>query len=332
MKDLLLIVRSSGRIAYANDLAVSRFGDVVDRELEAVVDAATAAAVLHEACKSGWTGSLTARAKDNTTFEAAAQCIPIREGDKQSVVLAMKDIEREKAEKDALFQSQKMILLGELITGTSHELNNPLAIITGYSDLLLEDPGLPREHQEKLESIRRSALRASSIVHALVSFARKRKSERVTTQINTVITTVLRFKDYDLNTSGIEVDTDLGENLSPVLVDQNQIQHVLLNIISNAQEAVLKHTEGRKISIRTTSDGPFILVRVRDTGPGIPKEDIERLFEPFFSTKQSRNPRGLGLAIAHGIVVEHGGDIRIDSEIGRGTEVVIQLPIPGAEA
>jgi CheY-like chemotaxis protein len=182
------------------------------------------------------------------------------------------------------------------------------------------------DQQAKIESIRKNAHRAANVVHSLLAFARKRKPERVETDPNLVVKAALQLKEYDLRTSGIRVEERLGQQLPPVFADPNQLQQVLLNILNNAQDAVLTMSSARGISITTEGVDGKILIRVQDSGSGISKQDLKKVFDPFFTTKPLGKGTGLGLSISYGIIREHGGDIEINSQVDRGTQVTITLP------
>jgi CheY-like chemotaxis protein len=220
-----------------------------------------------------------------------------------------------------------MLTLSELVAGTSHELNNPLAIVTGYADLLLEDGALTTDQRSKVESIRKNALRASSVVHSLLAFARKRKPERVRTDVNGVIVAAADLKEYDLSTNGIAFEKVIEPNLASVFADPNQILQVLLNIINNAQDAVSAGTPAPKIVVRSESRGDSVVIIVEDNGSGITKMNLKKVFDPFFTTKPVGKGTGLGLSISYGIIREHNGEITIRSEVGKGTQVLIELPV-----
>jgi two-component system NtrC family sensor kinase len=244
-----------------------------------------------------------------------------------NINLLIEQTGRERIDHDALMQSEKMITLGELVAGTSHELNNPLAIVTGYSDLLLEDRDLTGDQRTKIESIRKNAMRASSVVHSLLAFARKRKPERLQTDLNTVVAEACQLKEYDLRTSGIAFEKRFAPDLQLVYADPHQIQQVVLNILNNAQDAVLSHSGNKPwIAVSTEGLNDRVLIKIRDSGPGIPKVDLRKVFDPFFTTKPVGKGTGLGLSISYGIIREHGGSITIDSNPVDGTMVVIAVP------
>jgi PAS domain S-box-containing protein len=325
--DSILIANPGGLITYVNEAGIKTFGEVVGQNLRDLMDGKSAEAVFANGQLEEWKGEITVRRGDGSTFDGFLSSTPILDNNRvTSVVAIIQDFTDEKAARESRIQSEKMITLGELVAGTSHELNNPLAIVTGYSDLLLEDESLGSEQRSKIESIRKNALRASSVVHSLLAFARKRKPERQHTDLNRVVNAAADLKDYDLLTSGIQFGKDLQEVLPPVFADPNQLQQVLLNVINNAQDAVL-NVASPSIHLHTEADEKWVRITVEDNGAGISKADLKKVFDPFFTTKPVGKGTGLGLSISYGIVHEHNGSIRVRSEVGQGTQVCIELPI-----
>jgi len=329
--DTILIARSDGQVTYLNDAGIRMFGDVLGKQLKDLIGAESAARVLSLEQPPEWKGEVSARKSSGVMFDGFLSSTPVLENGKLvEIVAIVQDITHEKAARDAVIQSEKMITLGELVAGTSHELNNPLAIVTGYSDLLLEEGRLAPEQRSKVEAIRRSALRAANVVQSLLAFARKRKPERVRTEVNLAVNAALRLKEYDLHTSGIRLEKDLCPTLPPVFADPHQIQQVLLNLINNAQDAVLSGSRSPRILIRTEASDHAVCIRIEDNGTGIKKTDLKKVFNPFFTTKPVGKGTGLGLSISYGIIREHGGQIHIQSQVGQGTEACIELPIDDA--
>ncbi|HLH32945.1 MAG TPA: ATP-binding protein, partial [Terriglobia bacterium] len=150
--------------------------------------------------------------------------------------------------------------------------------------------------------------------------------ERIQTNANSVVSAALQLKEYDLRTSGIRLEQRLAPKLPPVFADPNQLQQVVLNVLNNAQDAVLASSNARRIAIITESVDGRVCIRIEDSGSGISKEDLRKVFDPFFTTKPLGKGTGLGLSISYGIVREHGGDIQIQSQLGYGTQVAITLP------
>ncbi len=330
--DAIIIARADGHITYANAAGTRLFGGLAGKTLTAVFGEETAASVFSRESPQEWKADVSVRKADGTAFDAFLSSSPILEdGELKSVVLIVQDVTREKAAREAVAHSEKMITLGELVAGTSHELNNPLAIVTGYADLLLEEDGLNPEHRSKIESIRKSAIRAANIVHSLLAFARKRKTERTRTDINEVIEAALQLKEYDIRTSGIRLEKSLAPDLPPVSADPHQMQQVFLNVLNNAQDATGSSPDDRVITVKSETRDGRVLVTIEDTGTGISKADLKKVFDPFFTTKPLGKGTGLGLSISYGIVQEHGGEIRIQSQLGHGTQISIELP-PGYSA
>ena len=279
--DSILIAKSSGTITYVNEAGLRTIGNVVGSNLKSLIDRSAISTIFFEGTPREWKGDVAIHKPDGTRFDGFLSATPILDKDRVTTIVAIiQDITKEKAARDALMQSEKMITLGELVAGTSHELNNPLAIVTGYSDLLLGEPGLTADQRSKIESIRKSAVRASGVVHSLLAFARKRRAERVRTNLNEVIEAAAELKDYDLKTSGIRFHKNLASPLPPVFADPNQLQQVLLNVINNAQDAVLLGAEEPTIVIGTAARESTVLITVRDNGPGIARGDIKKVFDP----------------------------------------------------
>jgi PAS domain S-box-containing protein len=326
--DTILIAHAEGPITYANQTGVNLFGDPVGRPLSDILGEEAAAAILSTVAPREWKVDLAVRTADGSMIDAFISTSRILDNDKlTSVVLIVQDITREKAARDAFAQSEKMITLGELVAGTSHELNNPLAIVAGYADLLLEEDSLKPDQRAKIESVRKNAVRAANIVHSLLAFARKRKPERVRTDLNAVVEAAVQLKDYDIRTSGIHFEKRLAQSLPSVSADPNQIQQVLLNVINNAQDAVLSNKNSPKITVRSEARNGKVWIKVEDNGAGISKRDLKKVFDPFFTTKPLGKGTGLGLSISYGIIRAHGGDIRIQSRPGQGTQVSIELAV-----
>jgi len=227
---------------------------------------------------------------------------------------------------DQLLQAEKMTALGELVAGVAHEINNPLASIMGYTQLLLSE-NVPAGIRRRLEVIFTEAERAGKIVRNLLAFARKRPAEKKYLGLNGVIEKTLELKEYHFRSSQIRVEKDLTPDLPMTMLDYSQMQQVLLNLLNNAEQALDEAGRGGTIRLITQKVGGRIEARISDDGPGIPPELQTRIFEPFFTTKKEGKGTGLGLPLCYGIVKEHGGTIRVESEAGVGTTFIIELPV-----
>ena len=230
-----------------------------------------------------------------------------------------------------LIQAEKMAAIGQLVSGVAHELNNPLASISAFAQLLLADESLSAEHRHSAEVMRAEATRAARIVHNLLTFARQHKSEKVPADINQVVLDTLELRAYELSVRGVQVSRQLDETMPVTMVDVHQLQQVLLNLITNAEQA-MEDAPGRRhrLTIRTRMENDVVRLEVEDTGPGIPNTVMSRLFVPFFTTKPSDKGTGLGLPISLGIVREHGGRIWAENVAG-GARFCVDLPLVSCE-
>jgi two-component system NtrC family sensor kinase len=240
-----------------------------------------------------------------------------------------KDISNEKLLQQQLIQSEKLSAIGELISGIAHELNNPLTGVMGYSQLLQLRKDLDERAKENLHKINNLALRCQKIVQNLLSFARKQKPERTMSDINDILEKTVELRGYELQVNNIEIARELDGNLPKTIVDAHQLQQVFLNIVTNAEQAMLEaHGNGRLIiRTRTNETNTRILVEIIDNGPGIPESYLTRIFDPFFTTKEVGKGTGLGLSLSYGIIKEHGGNIYAQSQMGKGSTFVIELPV-----
>ncbi|MBI2188610.1 MAG: response regulator [Acidobacteria bacterium] len=233
-----------------------------------------------------------------------------------------------------LLQAEKMAALGQTISGVAHELNNPLATILSWAERLAEKT-LEPSARRGIDVILGEADRAARIVRNLLTFARKRQSTRTMIDVNRVVTDTLALRAYEHRLSNITVDAALATGLPQVFADPHQIQQVLLNLVINAEQAMLSANGRGSLVIRTwhNSDDDAVVIEVNDDGPGIPVDVRTKIFDPFFTTKEVGKGTGLGLTVAYAIVQEHGGHIRLESRPGRGASFVVELPVSGgAEA
>jgi len=229
-----------------------------------------------------------------------------------------------------LVQAAKMSALGQLVSGVAHELNNPLSVIVGYGQLLLARE-VPTAVLRPIELMVSQADRMAKIVRNLLLFARQRPAERTTVNVNEVMEQTLALRINQLTVSGIAVDKKLARGLPPVMADPHQLEQVFLNLLLNAEQAMLEGKSGGRITLNTTvsRDGRMVHAEVIDDGPGIPQDALPHVFEPFFSTKPVGSGTGLGLSVSYGIVEEHGGHLVVESRPGR---TVFRLEMPVAQS
>jgi two-component system NtrC family sensor kinase len=243
-----------------------------------------------------------------------------------SVVVVMTDITDAALLQAKLAHSEKMATIGRLVSGVAHEINNPLAAILGFTDLLLENPEMPASARDDLQIILQETQRTKVIVQDLLSFARQRPVQRELVQVNGVLRQTIKLRSYDFASHGVEVVEEFDENLSPALGDAQQLQQVFLNILNNAYDAVQEAGERGRITIRTGQRDGSIEIAVTDNGKGI--TDPQKIFDPFYTTKQAGKGTGLGLSICYGIVRAHGGEIQCwNNAENRGSTFVVRVPV-----
>ncbi|HZE88675.1 MAG TPA: ATP-binding protein, partial [Verrucomicrobiae bacterium] len=264
-------------------------------------------------------------------YQVSAAPVTGLRGAHEGIVLVLSDVTQQRRLLDQLAQSEKLSSLGVMISGFAHELNNPLASITGFAQLLAERD-LVADVQKKIAAINSEAKRCHRIVENLLRFARKQPSERRPVDINSVLGSVLQLMGYQLQSDGIIVDVDLDRNMLPLIGDFHALQQVFVNIIHNARQAMKQKGGGGLLTIVTRLAGRTCSAEISDTGPGIPAENLRKIFDPFFSTKPVGEGTGLGLSIVYGTIQEHGGTIHARSRVGSGTTFVIEIPASGAAA
>jgi signal transduction histidine kinase len=222
-----------------------------------------------------------------------------------------------------MVQTEKLVSLGQLAAGAAHEINNPLAAILGYSDLLADDPTLPEKARGTAGKIRDQARRTKTLVANLLRFARQVPPERTLLDINTVVTNAVQLRALDLRTSKSRIELQLESVLPGVRGDGNQLLQVFFNIVSNAIDA-MEASQGGVLTIKTIRDRGNVVILFSDTGPGI--KDPHRVFDPFYTTKPVGKGTGLGLSICFGILQEHAGKILCYNSQQGGAVFRVELP------
>jgi two-component system NtrC family sensor kinase len=230
---------------------------------------------------------------------------------------------------EQLLQSEKMSAVGQLISGVAHELNNPLTAILGYAQLL-ESEALTEHSQDYVAKLYKQAQRTHRVVQNLLSFARQRKPAKMPVDVRRIVEDTLALRDYDLNLHNIAVVRNYVENIPPVVADAHQLEQVFLNIINNAVDAMLEHSRGGHLEVSITNQDSHVSLEFRDSGPGI--KEVNRIFDPFYTTKSVGKGTGLGLSICYGIIKEHGGDIRAFNHAGGGAVIQVVFPVAAAGA
>jgi signal transduction histidine kinase len=241
-----------------------------------------------------------------------------------------KEEEKRRKLEEQLFFLQKIETIGTLSGGIAHDFNNILATIMGYTDIIKRVPELPDEVKEYLESIEQSTTRANDLIHQLLTFSKKIKPQFQEGKLNDIINEAVNFIKPVLK-ENIHLETSIADNVYDVLADHNQIHQVIMNLVSNAQHA-MRNTGGTlsitlENSCADTGEEIYcVSLVIKDTGEGMSKETLQRMFEPYYTTKEVSEGHGLGLSMVHGIIENHNGHIYVNSKIGVGTEIEIQFP------
>ncbi|MBA4357023.1 MAG: PAS domain-containing sensor histidine kinase, partial [Desulfovibrio sp.] len=275
--------------------------------------------------------------KGNKPFYVNVHACPISYKGRHAIIIAVTDI-TEMIEKDAqLIQAGKMKSLGEMSAGIAHELNQPLNAIKMGSEFLalMEEQGrtaTPEQFHQVVLEISAQVDRAAEIINTLRAFGRKAEMLKERIDVNKPIGSVLTIVRRQFELDNIRFNLELAQDLPPILVQDNRLQQIFFNLLTNARDAINEASKAsdmdarRSIGIRTCAEGGGVGVDFSDTGVGIPDEVRDKIFEPFFTTKETGQGMGLGLAITYGIVRDYGGQIRIDSEPGKGTTFHLFFP------
>ncbi len=249
------------------------------------------------------------------------------------LLVRLRDLTEQERLQAELIQAQKMEATGQLVSGVAHELNNPLAAILGFSQLIRRDPNLPEDLRHNADLLVEEATRTRRIVQNLLDFARQRPPERHPTSIRALIDSVIALQSYSLGQGRIELELDVPDDLPVVELDRGQLQQVLVNLTHNAVYAI-RQSDGGRIRISGALEGGTddrrVRITVMDDGPGVEPEHVGRLFEAFFTTKPPADGTGLGLPVSYGIVRSHGGELRYaPASWGRGAAFTFDLPVRG---
>src|SRR6202167_4160505 len=340
-QSMILVLDTAGLVSYANRRCFEagyREQDLLGHSLVQMV-APARRPLLAEALER----TLQGAALDNleiplsrgngSTGQFSVSLSPMRDeqGDINSVVVVMTDITDAADLQAKLMHTEKMAALGQLVSGVAHEVNNPLAAIVGFTDLLLENTDVPENAKEDLRVILQEAQRTRVIVQNLLSFARQTPAQREPLQVNSILQQTLKLRAYDLSNHGVELVENYDAELPMIIGDPHQLQQAFLNILNNAYDAVHETRRQGKIGIRSSHRDGLIEIIFRDNGTGISHPD--RIFDPFFTTKEVGKGTGLGLSICYGIVRAHGGEISArNNSDGIGSTFVVRLPIANSTA
>ena len=251
---------------------------------------------------------------------------PVREtsGIGRLLVLA-RDITDQRRSESQFRQAEKLAAIGQLVSGVAHEINNPAAIISGFAQTLLLD-AQQAEQREMLQMMYDEATRIGRITSNLLAFARAGGRQRALVDLNDIARRTFALRSYHLSTLNIGVALDLDSTEPKIWADASELQQMLLNLLINAEQALVTVEPPRTISVRTRADERDVRLEIADSGPGIPPEIGPKIFDPFFTTKPEGVGTGLGLSICYGIAQEHGGRIWVEAEVPRGARFCVALP------
>lgn len=348
MSDALLLISPGGKILTANQAALSSLGykenELVGKSAEILFSKEEKRNALPQNTLFEQMMKTESMREIETTFvtkdtkklsiSLSTSALQSRDNMPHGIVCIARDItERKRAEEEKqrieeqLNLAGRLAAIGELAAGVAHELNNPIAAIQGFAQLLASQNGLTETTKKDLDTIYKEAQRAGRITQNLLSFARRHKPEKSLVQINEALIKSLDLHSYRMRVENIELSLKLDPDLPKTMADFYQMQQVFVNIINNAEQAMTEaHAKG-KLCIQTKKVGDMIQISFADNGPGIPEANLIRIFDPFFTTKAVGKGTGLGLSICYGIIKEHNGHIYAKNNNGEGATFVVEIPI-----
>jgi signal transduction histidine kinase len=269
-------------------------------------------------------GNGTGAPPNETILNIAVAPLVARNSERIGRLVIFDDITARAQLEQQLIQAEKLSSIGLLAAGVAHEVNTPLAVISTYAQMLARQVSGDEQKARILDKIAKQTFRASEIVNSLLNFSRTSPTEFTEVDLNRVIRETLSLLEHQLEAGGIRVVLALEENLPPIKGNFGKLQQVFLNLFLNARDAM---EEGGVLRVRTAFSNGSALVDVADTGKGIPREALSRIYDPFFTTKAARKGTGLGLSVTYGIVREHGGTIEVESLPGAGTCFHLDFPV-----
>lgn len=273
----------------------------------------------------GWTDELTCTTKNGRVVltEISASVADIQ--GKRRMICIVRDITERKQAEERMREETRLLSMGALIAEVAHELNNPLAVVLGYAQIL-KAQDLETSTKEAAGYILSEARRATEIVQNLLSFVRKRQPKIEYFDMVTTVERILAMKAYDLQVNGIEVVTQLDSDPLCVMGDQHRLEEVFLNLLTNAEQAMAEANQGGRLLIRGNKRDDFTIISFTDNGPGITPEHLEDIFDPFVTSKEEGKGTGLGLSICRSLINDQGGRIWAESENGKGATFHVELP------
>jgi C4-dicarboxylate-specific signal transduction histidine kinase len=294
---------------------------------------------MEAALQTGQTQQYTFSLPDGRSFEQAYTPITDVDGRKKALVL-LRDVTEERASSAAMMRAEQLAALGEMAAGVAHEINNPINGIINYAHVLRKKARAGSLTSSFAGRIIKEGDRIASIVEGLLTFARRKKEGRTAVRVGDIVNDALTLSGAQLRKDAIHLETDIPENLPHVMAQPQEIEQVFINIISNARHALQsKYPESHRNKVLRISAEPFrfnrrdyVRVSFLDKGCGIPAAIIDRVMNPFFTTKTEGKRTGLGLSISHGIMQDHDGRLTVKSRHGEYTRIDVDLPAQPASA
>ena len=238
----------------------------------------------------------------------------------------VKDITQRKQILRQLLQADRLASLGQLAAGVAHEINNPLGLILGYTQLLIRTAPADSSHRADLETIEKQTRNCKKIVEDLLNFARRTGTRLTAVDVNQAMEAVLDVIRHQMTLDNVVIHTDYANDLPPIEGDGEKLKQVFMNLLINAKQAIHKNGSIR-VSSGLALSGDRVWIAVADDGPGIAPDLMDKIFDPFFTTKPTGQGTGLGLSVSYGIVEDHGGQIQVQSAPGQGATFRILLPL-----
>ena len=335
-KDMILVSRKDGRIVDLNPFGYQLLGG----DKKAVLTGKSVQSFFDRA--SDWTRLMGIITREGAILNAE---IDLKRADgtkirslvsgsldkgstdsEDTVHFLFKDIERRRQMEQQMAQADKLASIGEFSAGIAHEINNPLGIILGYTQLLLREEPADTERYSDLKTIEKHVRNCKSIVEDLLNFARSSQPEKELVSIHEVIDDVVNFIQQHSRSDKITIEKDYDPKLPALVLDEKKIKQVFMNLIMNARHAV-ESNGAIRLSTRFDGTSNQVSIKVADTGYGIEKKNLSRIFDPFFTTKPTGEGTGLGLSVSYGIIKSHGGRIEVESAAGKGSVFTITLPV-----
>lgn len=250
---------------------------------------------------------------------------------RETIHFLVKDIEQRRMHEEQIAQADKLASIGQLSAGIAHEINNPLGVILGYTQLLIRNEDPSSEKMSDLKTIEKHVRNCKSIVEDLLNFSRTSKSRQDLIQVDEALEEVLKFLFQHGDLESIDIQRRYDPQVPQLRLDEKKMKQVFINLIMNARYAIGNQSGQLTLGTEYRPEQRSVVIRISDTGQGIEKKNLARIFDPFFTTKPTGEGTGLGLSVSYGIVKNHGGDISVESAVGTGSTFTITLPAEETE-